>query len=95
MNPLLVSKLDLNTINHFPFQKLPVSYFKDSSSVGGDQSDVAFSRKFIETQLRPKQGQAHFFPKLRDDDRNINVPPSVLIFCNLADLLRMREALIM
>lgn len=95
MNQLLVAKLDLNTINHFPFQKLPLSYFQDKSSGGGDQHDVAFSRKFIETQLRPKQGQAHFFPKLRDDEKNVNVPPSVLVFCNLADLLRMREALIM
>eukprot|EP00356_Strombidium_inclinatum_P000258 CAMPEP_0170508846 /NCGR_PEP_ID=MMETSP0208-20121228/63636_1 /TAXON_ID=197538 /ORGANISM="Strombidium inclinatum, Strain S3" /LENGTH=43 /DNA_ID= /DNA_START= /DNA_END= /DNA_ORIENTATION= len=35
LNPFWVSKLDLNTINHFPFPEVKHSYFK--SSVGNQK----------------------------------------------------------
>ena len=57
--------------------------------------DVNFSRNFIETQLQSSSApQARFFPKLREDDRRINAPPMLIVFCNLLEVLRLRESLI-
>lgn len=36
-----------------------------------------------------------FFPKLKEDDRRVNVPPMLLIFCNLVEVMRLRESLIL
>ena len=90
INPLIVGKLDLNSINHFPFPEMHQDYF----GAQGDVHDVSFDRNFIETQLKKKDKGSHFFPKLREDDKSINVPPMLLVFCNLIELLRMRESLI-
>lgn len=46
INPLLIAKLDLNSINHFSFPDIPQSYF---SGPKGDLHDVSFDRNFIET----------------------------------------------
>ena len=92
LNPFWIAKLDMNSINHFPFPEMPTSYFTGEK---GDRSDVGFDRNFIEIQLKPSQNQTHFFPKLRDEDKNINVPPMLLVFCNLIEMLRMRENLIL
>ena len=92
LNPIWIAKLDLNTVNHFSFPDITMDFFKKGQ---GSNTDVQFSRSYIDTQLRPKQKSSHFFPKLRDDDRNINVPPMLLIFCNLIEVLRIREQLIL
>lgn len=47
MNPFLVGKLDLSTINHFPFPKVDSNYFKDENK--GDKKDVLFTRNYIDT----------------------------------------------
>ena len=90
INPMLIGKLDFNSINHFPFPDVPTSYFTEK----GDQHDVSFDRNFIETQLKKKDKGSHFFPKIREEDKMIQVPPMLLVFCNLIELLKMRECLI-
>lgn len=55
MNPVLVAKLDLNSINHFAFPKMAKAYFEAGGA--GDRKDVNFTRQFIETQLKPKTNQ--------------------------------------
>jgi hypothetical protein len=52
MNPFLVGKLDLGTINHFPFPKIEANYFKDENK--GNKLDVLFTKNYIDTQIRPK-----------------------------------------
>lgn len=37
---------------------------------------------------------AHFFPKLREGQSKLVVPPQLLMYCNLIEALRMREELI-
>jgi hypothetical protein len=49
----------------------------------------------IVTSSKPKNNHSHFFPKLREDDKSIIIPPMLLIFCNLIELLKMRECLIL
>ena len=91
MNPFWVAKLDYHSISNFNFPDLKQAYFEEK----GEQ-DANFNRKFTELQVQAKQGQAaHFFPKLRDDDKKIHAPPLLLVFCNLVELLRMRESLIL
>lgn len=50
LNPFWIAKLDLNSINHFPFPEMQKSYFTGER---GDRSDVGFDRNFIEIQLKP------------------------------------------
>lgn len=92
MNPFWIARMDLNSMNHFAFPDIPSTYFRDHDVV-----DVNFSRNFTETQLQAKSNHqaAHFFPRLKDDDKKINAPPMLLVFCNLVELLRMREDLIL
>lgn len=92
LNPLWIAKLDLNSINHFPFPDIPLDYFRHGQ---GDEMDIQFSRSYVDLQVKPKQNVSHFFPRLRDEDRQINIPPMLLIFCNLVELLRVREHLIL
>lgn len=93
MNPLWVGKLDLNSVNHFPFPQVNKSYFEHPEK--GNQVDINFTRKFIEMQLRPSKGKTHFFPKLRGEEKKLVIPPMLLIFCNLVELSRLRENLIL
>lgn len=91
MNPLWVGKLDLHSINHFSFPDLKQDYFQSEEG-----RDINFNRRFNEGQLLKTQSlQAHFFPRLRDDDKQINAPPMLLVFCNLVEMLRLREHLIL
>ena len=46
LNPFWIAKLDINSINHFPFPEMKQSYF---SSEKGNKNDVGFDRNFIET----------------------------------------------
>ena len=92
LNPFLVSKMDLTTVTHFQFPEIA-----KLTMMGSTQSklDVNFTRNFIETQLQSSAApQARFFPKLREDDRRVNVPPMLLVFCNLLEVLRLRESLV-
>jgi hypothetical protein len=45
--------------------------------------------------LQTSGAQARFFPKLREDDRKVNVPPTLLLFCNLVEVMRLRENMIL
>jgi hypothetical protein len=90
INPFYITKLDLFTINHFQFPDV-----QKTAMTKGGKLDVNFNRNFIETQLQSSGAQAIFFPKLREDDRRVNVPPMLLIFCNLIEMMRLRELLIL
>ena len=92
INPFFVSKLDLYTIHHFAFPDIAKSTMQNAKL---GRLDVNFSRDFIETQLQSGGAQARFFPKLREDDRRVNVPPMLLVFCNLVEVMRLREYLIL
>lgn len=47
MNPFLIGKLDLGTINHFPFPKIENNYFGDQNK--GNKVDVHFTKNYIDT----------------------------------------------
>ena len=53
-----------------------------------------FNQYFIETQLAKKQTQTRFFPKLKEEERNLNVPSQLEFLCNLVVLLQYRETLV-
>lgn len=89
INPFYITKLDLLTVNHFTFPETPYK-----SMLKAHKLDVNFNRNFIETQLKTSGAQAIFFPKLREDDRRVNVPPMLILFCNLVEVMRLRERLI-
>lgn len=93
LNPVLVGKMDLNAVNAFQFPRVPRSFFLPGGSGGGE--DVNWSRSFIELQLRPQKQTTHFFPRLKEDETKVEMPPSLLLYCNLAELLRLREQLIL
>lgn len=50
MNPFLIGKLDLGTINNFPFPKIEPNYFEGR----GNMKDVPFSKNYVDTQIKPK-----------------------------------------
>ena len=52
LNPLWVAKLDLNSINHFSFPEINHDYFQNGQ---GGQTDIQFSRSYIDIQVKPKQ----------------------------------------
>ena len=89
LNPFFISKLDFYTVHNFQFPDM-----LREQMMSQQRLDVNFSRNFIETQLSQKGGVARFFPKLREDDRKVNVPPMLLVFCNLIEVMRLRENLI-
>ncbi|CDW75700.1 UNKNOWN [Stylonychia lemnae] len=89
LNPFFVSKLDFFTVHNFQFQDMLKEQMQTQLRL-----DVNFTRNFIETQLQSKGNQARFFPKLREDDRKVNVPPMLLVFCNLIEVIRLRELMI-
>jgi hypothetical protein len=92
LNPFFLAKLDLFTISHFQFPEIAKQAMMNQKL---GRLDVSFTRDFIETQLQSGGAQARFFPKLREDDRRVNVPPMLLIFCNLVEVMRLREHLIL
>lgn len=49
LNPFFISKLDLFTVNYFPFPDMPKALMMNKQL---KRLDVNFSRNFIETQLR-------------------------------------------
>ncbi len=89
LNPFIVAHLDMFTVKNFEFPHMGKELFVRSQKL-----DVNFNRNFIETQLSSNSKGNRFFPKLREDERKVNVPSMMHLFCNLLEVLRYRENLI-
>jgi hypothetical protein len=93
LNPMVVAKLNLNAVNNFKFPKITKDKVLESKY--GD-NDVNLTRSFVQTQLVDQANKnSAFFPKLKEDDNKIYAPPMLIMYCNLAELLRLRELLIL
>ncbi|CDW83349.1 UNKNOWN [Stylonychia lemnae] len=95
INPFLISKLDVETINFFDYpqqSKEQNPYLKAPLLL---REDMDVSLKIAENHARPSAGSyQRFFPQLKELMRKINIPPMLQIYCNTVELLRLRQELL-
>lgn len=96
INPFLIGKLDIETINFFEFQQLSREQNKYT------QKDINYLKEEMETSVKVADQHSkvntaayqRFFPTLKEYMRKINTPTMLTLYCNSIELLRLRQELL-
>ena len=91
-NPFVIGKLDMESIKNFNFDNF--QGYIDTMNENGrndnkDQDEAARKMKIN------KKNFGRFFPKLKEHSSLISMPSMLVLSCNIIEILRLRNTLIM
>ena len=97
INPFLIGKLDIETINFFDF---PATTKENNPYLRKDAN--SYLKEDMETSVKvadqnSKQNVAayqRFFPTLKEYMRKVNTPSMLTLYCNSMEMLRLRHLLL-
>ena len=89
-NPFVISKLDLDIINKFNFNKFE-GYIEIIKSPQAQESD----EEMVERRAKVNQQSfSRFYPMLKVHNENVKFPSLLVLTCNSVEVVRLRNLLI-